>query len=483
MNDISVEGKQQKTIYFFHFKTTQQAKFDPEDKYYCENYGQLYPYTIVYMTISNEISGEGLERLRDEVARIAGLDPKENQMLFYIESYQMSVSELIWKHTFGETVYRAFIRTLVYLKDYIEDATVFSNPIYVPYNDLKANGIVVKKCLNIRNVPKLDIHGFKGIYTIEALGMTYMVKNFSGRKNQKLICNDWFIYFSDTAFGCIKNRLFQLSGTCYLNAIVNGIILSSTVRKIALQSMGKLDVTQYSKPLNLEVCDKKDPSYLFRLIYNTICSKTPLRHSVYGQDIMVEFSKLYSSDPVGGQGGFGFQTMCKLIRLIDPDYIALGYTGNTRDEKGISRDPYPMPTSNTDELFYLKDGTGDFLVVEEGGKANNSIIYNGDTFLLQFCSIAIECDGWLPGGHEIVGIKCDNNYIIVDSHERILNLDWRKLGQDKSADERLLEYFRPYNCRRISQLFLSPLYVRASTIEKYKDVTSEELCDRLILKN
>ena len=142
-----------------------------------------------------------------------------------------------------------------------------------------------------------------------------------------------------------------------------------------------------------------------------------------------------------------------------------------------------MPTANTDELFYLKDGTGDFLVVEEGGKANDSIIYNGDTFLLQFCSIAIECDGWLPGGHEIVGIKCDNNYIIVDSHERILNLDWRKLGQDKSADERLLEYFRPYNCRRISQLFLSPLYVRASTIEKYKDVTSEELCDRLILKN
>ena len=74
-----------KTIYFFHFKTAEQPKFDPQDTEYCDDYGQPYPYTIVYKTISNKISQEGLDNLMYEVASIAELDPKFNQMLFYTE--------------------------------------------------------------------------------------------------------------------------------------------------------------------------------------------------------------------------------------------------------------------------------------------------------------------------------------------------------------------------------------------------------------
>ena len=459
-----------KTIYLFHFKTKEQEDFDAQDTTYCNYRGQPYNYTIVYMTISNNISREGLVDLIQEVARVAMLSPKFNQILFYTDIGAKN----------SKAQYNDFIGLLLYLKGYIENATVFVSSIglsySVSYDTLAEKGIYVKKCLNIHN-------GYKttGRRIVVYEGRAYPFRRFIGKQHQTLLCNDWFIYYSDTAFGCIKNRLIQLSGTCYLNAIVNGIILSPLVRNAALQSMRKEDASLYTKPLNLELCEKKDPKYLFRLLYNTICSKAPLHDTLYKQDIIVEFSKLYSVDPVGGQGGQSVKTMNMLLDLIDPNHIMLGYRSQ---HEGLKKITYLFPTLTSSELFAIRDGTGDFLMVEAGGRVEDTIVYNGENFLLQFSNIGItaEMNGTKETiNHAVVGIKCDGNYIVFDSNDGLLNIDWRKVGIKQGETRMLTEYMKQtYDISNITKIHTEPLYIRESAIARYNSMSTEELCDGLI---
>jgi len=487
-----------KTIYFFHFKTAEQPNFDPQDTEYCNDYGQPYPYTIVYKTISNKISQEGLDNLMYEVASIAELDPKFNQMLFYTEIDNKE--DTFWNTMFGKTYqYHELIRVLRYLRIYIENATVFvcANRVdrylsqysltdddidpnrYVSQYGLTSNDIRVKKSLNIfPGVSRRDAE------IIVREGISYPIKRFFESQEQKLVCNEWFIYFSDTAFGCIKNRLMQLSGTCYLNAILNGIILCPTARNIALQIMRKVDITKYVKPLSLDVCGKKEPTYLFQLLYNTICAKVPLQKTAYNQDIIVEFSKLYSIDPEGGQGGHSMETMNRLLDLIDPNHIMLGYRSQHKELSGELIGTHRFPTLTSSELFAIRDGTGDFLIVERGGRIEDTIIHNGENFLLQFSIIRITSEMNAPKDtltHAVVGIKCDGNYIVFDSNDGLLNIDWRKVGIKQGETRRLTEYMKQtYDIINITKIQTVPLYIRESAVARYNSMSPEELCDGLI---
>ena len=445
-----------KTIYFFHFKTAEQPKFDPEDTEYCDDYGQPYPYTIVYKTISNKISQEGLDNLMYEVASIAELDPKFNQMLFYTEIDNKE--DTFWNTMFGKTYqYHELIRVLRYLRSYIENATVFvcANRVdsYVSQYSLTGNDIRVKKSLNI--FPGV---GSRDAEIIVRDGISYPIKRFFESQGQKLVCNEWFIYFSDTAFGCIKNRLMQLSGTCYLNAILNGIILCPTARNIALQIMRKVDITEYVKPLGLDVCGKKEPTYLFQLLYNTICAKVPLQKTAYKQDIIVEFSKLYSIDPVGGQGGYTMETMNRLLDLIDPHHIVLGFKQQHKPDGTLIR-RYSTPTLTPKDHITLRDGPGDFSVIT-----------------IDFITAS------KSSSHAVSGIKCDGNYIIFDSNNGILNIDWRGLGGNKDVTDIFKDYMkRTYLPDIATGIFVLPVYIRESTFKKYSKMSSEKLCDDLIL--
>ena len=454
-----------KTIYLFHFKTAEQPDFDVQDKVYCKDYGQPYPYTIVYHTISDKISNEGFVKLKDEVTRIYKLDPKLNQMLFYTEIYSDPAVDMTKKIMLGESQCREFIRLLMYLKKYIENSVVFLYPnklCALPYDTFEKNDIRVKKFLNIMS----DSRG-KGMKILERGGALYPYKFFLGKQDKKLICNEWFIYFSDTAFGCIKNRLIQMSGTCYLNAILNGIILSPLARNAALQSMKKEDAAEYSKPLNLDICEKKDSKYLFRLLYNIVCSKVPLHKSVYHKDIIIEFSKLYSPRPTG-EGGNTTKTMTRILDLIDINHIILGY----------GRRSHAFPTVSMVPDVIIRHGNGDFLFVEAGGKVNDTVPFEGEWFDLEFSTINVQC-AKTNEGHSLVGIKCEGNYIIFDSNDGVLNIDWRKLG-DKEVTNILIDYFRTtYNCDDIIAILMWPVYIRQSALIRYSRMSSEELCDGL----
>jgi hypothetical protein len=454
-----------KTIYLFHFKTAEQPDFDVQDKVYCKDYGQPYPYTIVYHTISDKISNEGFVKLKDEVTRIYKLDPKLNQILFYTEIHSDPVVDMAKKITLGESQCREFVRLLMYLKEYIENSVVFLYPNELralPYNIFEENHIRVKKFLNIM----LD-SDHRGMKILESGGALYPYKFFLGKQDKKLICNEWFIYFSDIAFGCIKNRLIQIAGTCYLNAILNGIILSPLARNAALHSMKKEDAAEYSKPLNLDICEKKDSKYLFRLLYNTVCSKVPLHKSVYHKDIIIEFSKLYSPCPTG-EGGKTIDTMTRILDLIDINHIILGYETF-----------HPFPAVSMEPKVIIRPGSGDFLFVEAGGKVNDIVPFKGEWFDLEFSTISVQ-SAKTNKAHSVAGIKCEGNYIIFDSNDGVLNIDWRKLGVDKEVTNILIDYFRTtYNWDDVTAILMWPVYIRQSAQIRYSRMSSEELCDGL----
>jgi len=442
----------QKTIHCFHFKTEEQRSFDNDDyTNYCKDYGQTYPYNVSYNKISNRISAsaEGMESLKTILNDISR--ESDSQVLFYASG---SLDDY-------NTIVAPFIYMLSQLGSYIKNATVFlmceGTEKIIFREVLIETKIIVKKFVNIS-----EGEFTTNMYTISEDGYTYDYKIFKNSDDtDRLICQEWFIYFSDTAFGCVKNRLLQISGTCYLNTVMNSIILCPTARKVALQLMKNKDKFKYTKPLNLEICERKDESYLFRLIYNVICSSVPLRQNVYEQDIMTEYARFLTGDP---EGGSQLKTFKTLLGMIDPAYISLSYNTNG-------------------DLMTLKDGNGDFLLIdsilaenqEDSYLLAQSVIHNGEKYILQFSGIGI-IDAIHSDGHAVAGIKCDGKYIIVDSNGGMLNVDWRRLA-DPGVKESVREYFK--SNLDAQYITITPVYIRESTIQKYENVSSEALCGEL----
>lgn len=460
-----------KTIHFFHFKTLNENEFNTEDTTYCKNYGQTYPYTIKYYRVSSKLSGSGMDNLRAQVKSISEMDENFNQILFFtsIEDAIVEKRVLFIKTVSEHKIEKAFIAMLKGLKEYIKNATAFIRYendmiLYVSRSLLKDNGIHLKKFLNISAG---DATQNAEIFLEDGNKFDYKYFARYQFNEPKLVCNNWFIYFSDIAFGCVKNRLLQISSTCYLNTILNGIILCPTARKVALNVMKKIEKSKYISPLNLDMCGLKDEYYLFRLVYNMICSNVVLKDtSAYMTDIIVQYSKLYSPDKTGGgQGGYIHETFGKLIKLIDPDFIELYYPNHWYTGNGTLSD-----------IVIKKRGGGDFLFIYPGGEAYDNVNYNDTTYVLQFAFITLTNKGFV-NSHSVVGIICDGQYIIFDSNGDMVNIDWRHLIKDIGTREVILEYInRTYPGIGFTDVIIDPVYIKQSTIKQYDSVSSDSLC-------
>lgn len=458
-----------KMIYFFHFKTPEQPEYNPQSQGCLK--GLEYPYSISYYTISTDLSPEGLIHLKKFIQSLSVLDPEFDQILFYtqITPPERSILSAFRAIVFGMYLQeQAYLKLLSDLREYITNCTAFidykvNKPLYISEEMLKENGIRVKKFLNLYTYdPAVSTQSV----TTRSMrdDKLYYYKQFKKSDRLELVCNEWFMYFSFTAFGCVKSRVLQLSGTCYINSVINSIILSPVLRNIALHKMTQVNKAMYNKPLNLDVCDKKDKYYIFRLIFNLFCSSVPLRETVYKQDILIEYGKLHTDDP-SGEGGDPFKTMTKILELIDPGYIQIDY-----------KTSYNTMTGNTkmDEVV-TKDGDGDFLIVEKGGMAYPHITHNGEKFVLQ--SSIISFNTGLGFAHAISGIICDDTYIIVDSNEGMINIDWRKLYNNQGIRNLFSEYFSYYKWD--GSVYLYPIFVRESAIGKYGNISAQTLCAQL----
>jgi len=464
-----------KIIHFFHYKKSNQTLFNAQDEDYCTHTGQIYPYTIRYYTINESLSSLGLNKLIDLVKSISTRDPEKNQVLFYARVPTVSFDILFVRNRFR----LGFLSLLKHLRNYIRGMSAFFDvPLseqdyyYISRRDLQEYQIVLKKFLNI-----FETSGKPSNVKIARIkDQIFDVKMFNGTTNEMLICNSWFSYFSDVAFGCIKGRLLQMSGTCYLNAIVNGFILTPTARKIALEKMRGIERAKYTKPINVDICERKDEYYFFRLLYNIICSGVNIRESAYKKDIMIEYSKIYSSD-IGGQGGDIYNSLRKLLGIIDPKYIDLSFR---------------IDEETFEQIFEEQlRSDGDFLIVHsrtrteksfnskflENADKFNKLVFNGDTFSLAFVVFTyLFADG---ESHAVVGIKCDDNYMLVDSNVEIIDIDWRYIYRDLELNKNLKQMVSRLYQLEVVNIFNHPVFIRQSTIDKYEKITSRELCENL----
>jgi len=140
-----------------------------------------------------------------------------------------------------------------------------------------------------------------------------------------LVCTWWFRYYIGKVFGCGSGRLVQQSGTCYLTAVINGIVLSDSLSRMVLMYMKNAllaDPTML-KIISTDIVNpdiSRAPSevlFLYRIMYNMFCkhkleTENPLlprrllprrtidadfkRLNIFKQDADAYFSKYTNGD-------------------------------------------------------------------------------------------------------------------------------------------------------------------------------------------
>ncbi len=258
---------------------------------------------------------------------------------------------------------------------------------------------------------------------------------------------------------------FQIYQICsrlisYFSSIINGIILTPVMRNFVLDRMSILRGVD-TRPLDVDVCLVKDREYFFRLVYNMACSKVSLKDIVHKQDIIVEFSKIYSPN-VEGQGGNILSTLTRLLELIeDTSQIVLYYKDN------MLRQNMPGSSKNFLTIIYFQH---DKVII-------NDLNYNDTDFQLQFAIISFSFEG-SPDGHAVVGIICEGQYIIFDSNGYLINLDWRRLF-DEDIMKTFYEFIQKYTGGKEVRIYASCIYANKSTIDKYKYIDVDAVCNTI----
>ena len=272
-----------------------------------------------------------------------------------------------------------------------------------------------------------------------------------------LICQPWFEYFAENAFTCIAGRLQQISGTCYLNAILNGFILSNTARKIILNDMNTkkntLDTELYKKPISIDICEiTKD--YFYRLVYNMLCIGKHLELE-RDTDYIQNYSKLFYEDKDGGED---LPTIIRIFDDIYPNYILF-----------IESEYNKIITKGTLD-FYIYHGS----IHSEHKKPLLNIEYD-----IEFSVINIIFKD--DKGHAVVGYICENIYKIYDSNNYLYDFEWIHLMTDANLMTELKKKFSTIYKKEVSYIYIELLiYVKKSVKEQYTNIFVNDLCMKLI---
>lgn len=312
--------------------------------------------------------------------------------------------------------------------------------------DTKYSGLASRdgtRIINIKPNPK------PGFVRMDIFGKEVQAVDGHFRKRPaRLSCADWFIRFLSTAFECGKGRLVQYSGTCYMTAVVNILILGNYMRYIMIGALNKYvrahpeDVGEITRPIVDPLpCPKTEKSkilYISRYIYNLICKK---QKPGYREDIFIEGSKEYfytkiSKDP--GIGGFAIFTMYHILSVLGINFAihdGRRLYSNTLDEAEIEHSRRVDVVQTLTQLSELI-GTVSFLPIGDydcvmGLNRSEYLTSNGfvpDCAIINVVTVYKSDNPIKPGsrgGHALMGFRCNNIFKIYDSNSNtILDYNW-----------------------------------------------------------
>lgn len=294
---------------------------------------------------------------------------------------------------------------------------------------LEKYDITIKKFRNIRVdsesiITKRSIQKFQNnTYDIVLYGELLI------KPSKSLECTWWFMYYINSIFDCGKGRLLQFSATCYLNAVLNGFILSKFTSKFLLNFMSQQPDRKMYIPF---VCpNPMTNKYLFTIIYNTLCRKESMTEEYEDKDMLIDFSKLkvknnslnlLSEKEIGG---YTISTMISLLSWITDNKFNHVYVEPSGE----------LSVGNWDEeLDFNKDY--DFLFFDPF--STNTVFTSLFNFGVEFCTISTlytKTSGG-SGAHAILGYKCDGIYKIYDSNSILIHtFDWRRLNEQEYQDK------------------------------------------------
>uniref|UniRef100_A0A6C0KUU0 Uncharacterized protein n=1 Tax=viral metagenome TaxID=1070528 RepID=A0A6C0KUU0_9ZZZZ len=269
-------------------------------------------YSLTYLQMTNE--ADKTELLKFIIQNNTSFDDMCNELFIYFD-FEDSLQKL-----FDNTLqaFQSFnLKKTVYL-----ECALLEHDILTRYGKYFTNyKFVHYHSSNL--IPKIPA----GQYTKKSASQLMHTVVLTRASNNRLACQPWFKKFLSRVFSCGVYRLIQKSGTCFLNAVVNGILLSERARNLFLEKMSDFvskhpETKPYiSRPLthsDMTSCRYvsgtfyDEVQYLYRLLYNSLCkSIRPFPRVGYTEreDVFELASQEYFSSNISGNGGFGLGTI------------------------------------------------------------------------------------------------------------------------------------------------------------------------------
>ena len=252
--------------------------------------------------------------------------------------------------------------------------------------------------------------------------------------NQDLLCQPWFQWYLERAFTCASGRLLQFTGTCWMNTVLNALILSklgSYMVSVLMPILFPNFKRKFAKPLS--GCPlghfMNDPSFIFHMLYQTKCFKQSFYKEV---NFVGEFSKQHairehgSSPTTAGQGGWPADAFIEIIKSINSMMDDESLKITTKTINRYNRDLYSRDTTNTPKIIYQS-----FSEIED----NNIPKHYTEAF-----AFLIYHETATDKGHAVCGFICDGEKAIFDSNGYFTFTNW--------GDEDGIEQYKTFLSQR-----------------------------------
>lgn len=371
------------------------------------------------------------------------------------------------------TVFEKFIEdNMLLLLDVCNTMLVYAN--HIPFSILKhvlnkLRDVKIKKTLFVYS----DRYSEQSIsphdYNIAKLLFNPNIDMYVDWENltsKSLTCQPWFIYYMTTVFDCGKGRLIQIGSTCYLNVILNAIILSDNLKHVIVKAMNRYAINNphlvkeikrpfedtSACPLLSEKTNTLRTLYIFRALYSVICSGRKIKSDkdlILGASAKYFTSKTYKPADIkrGRGGGFGHSFYVIYTFLYD-----IGVTFLLQSPL-MARDQFVVPeklsaeqAQQLREKYILPDLENIISTPFPSASIILRFIENNNV-IDYFSHYPVACVvkiNLMDYSHVVCGFVCDGVYKIFDSNGYIFDIDWRYL-----YDESIIHEFR----RQISQFY------------------------------
>ena len=375
-----------KNILILHIFESDDEKYTISDKNFCDSNIPI-KYDLIYIPVQYS----KLERLMDELKDLIenSLDFMYRTVVFCNVHNEQDIDILI--RMIQEITFK---NTVMYLKTSTQISPLES-----------VEGI---KIINAVGFSRIETNQALPFYRKSLNGSEYILVDYFyfSEDIRTLECAWWFNMFINKVFDCGKKRLQQFSGTCYINSVLNGFILSKNLSKLISSELKKLIASPTTpKPLldyitsdivEQESCpfyDGSSSNYLLHLFYNIL--ENPPFYS--GVDIMTGLDEKYHIKTKSNTGGNPEIILKAVLNTFQIPH--LNFTGNFV-QNGEVNDAILLTWTDIDytDVYYLKE----------------TVWVGYQSFDLEFAVIGID----FPDeeiGHAVCGFICDGVHKIYDS--------------------------------------------------------------------